>query len=103
SGGHVLLRSKMGQGTTETIYLPRYLGAAVSDQQIDAASLPPPAARGATVLLVDDEPIVRMLMIEMLSDHGYTVLEAHSGRSGLSVVESGERLDLLITDVGLPG
>jgi CheY-like chemotaxis protein len=44
-----------------------------------------------------------MLMTEMLSDHGYTVLEAHSGRSGLSVVESGARLDLLITDVGLPG
>jgi len=55
------------------------------------------------VLLVEDEPIMRMLMIEMISDHGYTVLEAHSGRSGLSVVESGARLDLLITDVGLPG
>jgi len=103
SGGHVRLRSEMGQGTTVAIYLPRYLGATVSDQEIVAATLPPPAAAGAVVLLVEDEPIVRMLMIEMLSDHGYKVQEAHSGRSGLSVVESGARLDLLITDVGLPG
>jgi CheY-like chemotaxis protein len=55
------------------------------------------------VLLVEDEPIVRMLMMEMLSDHGYAVQEAHSGRSGLNVVESGARIDLLISDVGLPG
>jgi len=103
SGGHVLLRSEMGQGTTVTIYLPRYLGAAVSDEEVDAATLPPAAATGAVVLLVEDEPIVRMLMIEMLSDHGYTVQEAHSGRSGLNVVEAGVHLDLLITDVGLPG
>ena len=103
SGGHVILRSETGQGTTVTIYLPRYLGAAVGDEEVDAATLPPPGATSAVVLLVEDEPIVRMLMIEMLSDHGYTVLEAHSGRSGLSVVESGAHLDLLITDVGLPG
>jgi CheY-like chemotaxis protein len=103
SGGHVLLRSEMGQGTTVTIYLPRYLGVAVSDQEADAPTLPPPAPAGAVVLLVEDEPIMRMLMIEMLSDHGYTVQEAHSARSALSVVESGARLDLLITDVGLPG
>jgi signal transduction histidine kinase/CheY-like chemotaxis protein len=103
SGGRVLLRSETGQGTTVTIYLPRYLGMAVSDEEVGVASLPPQATPRAVVLLVEDEPIVRMLMTEMLSDHGYTVLEAHSGRSGLSVVESGARLDLLITDVGLPG
>ena len=103
SGGRVLLRSETGQGTTVTIYLPRYLGMAVSEEDVGVASLPSQAAPRAVVLLVEDEPIVRMLMTEMLSDHGYTVLEAHSGRSGLSVVESGTRLDLLITDVGLPG
>jgi len=103
SGGHVLLRSETGQGTTVTIYLPRYLGTVVSDEEVDATTLPPAAATGAVVLLVEDEPIVRMLMIEMLSDHGYTVQEAHSGRSGLNVVEAGVHLDLLITDVGLPG
>lgn len=104
SGGHVLLRSEMGQGTTVAIYLPRYLGTAVEAEKAGAAALPPPAAAATTVvLLVEDEPIVRMLMIEMLSGHGYAVLEAHSGRSGLSIVESGAHLDLLITDVGLPG
>jgi len=103
SGGHVLLRSEIGQGTTVTIYLPRYLGMTVSDEEVRAAAPPPSAAASIAVLLVEDEPIVRMLTVEMLSDQGYTVLEAHSGRSGLSIVESGARIDLLITDVGLPG
>jgi signal transduction histidine kinase/CheY-like chemotaxis protein len=103
SGGHALLRSEKGKGTTVAIYLPRHLGAADSHEDVGAAIAPPPEAASAVVLVVDDEPIVRMVLTEVLSDRGYTVLEAHSGRSGLSVVESTARLDLLITDVGLPG
>ena len=103
SGGHALLRSEKGQGTTVAIYLPRHLGVADSDEEVGAAIAPPPEPASAVVLVVDDEPIVRMVLTEVLSDRGYTVLEAHSGRSGLNAVESTTRLDLLITDVGLPG
>ena len=60
-------------------------------------------ARPARVLLVEDEPAVRMVIVDLLSDRGFTVLEAHSGRSGLIILESSVRIDLLLTDVGLPG
>jgi signal transduction histidine kinase len=90
SGGHVVLRSALGHGTTVTIYLPRHLGVA-KPEAVAAAAASAPKADSAVVLVVEDEPIVRMVMLDMLSDCGYTVLEAHSGRSGL------------LTDVGLPG
>jgi PAS domain S-box-containing protein len=103
SGGQVLLRSEKDHGTTVTIYLPRHLGVADSDEGAGAVTAPPLEAASAVVLVVDDEPIVRMVLVDVLSDRGYTVLEAHSGRSGLGAVESTARLDLLVTDVGLPG
>ena len=103
SGGHVILRSEKGQGTTVTIYLPRHLGAVAGETEADAASDPPLAAASAVVLVVEDEPVVRMVMLTMLSDSGYTVLEADNGGSGLKVVQSSVRIDLLVTDVGLPG
>ena len=103
SGGHVILRSEKGQGTTVTIYLPRHLGAVAGEREADAASDPPLAAASAVVLVVEDEPVVRMVMLTMLSDSGYTVLEADNGGSGLKVVQSSVRIDLLVTDVGLPG
>jgi CheY-like chemotaxis protein len=56
-----------------------------------------------TVLVVDDEPLVSMLIIDVLEDLGYAAIEAPDGVSGLKVVESDSRIDLLITDVGLPG
>jgi CheY-like chemotaxis protein len=55
------------------------------------------------VLVVDDEPVVRMLAAEVLLDLGYTAIEASDGASGLKVLESDARIDLLLTDVGLPG
>ena len=86
-----------------TIYLPRHLGAADGDGEVDAATAPPLAAASAVVLVVEDEPLVRMVIVEVLSDLGYTVLEADNGRSGLRIVETRARIDLLVTDVGLPG
>jgi PAS domain S-box-containing protein len=103
SGGHVLLRSEKGHGTTVTIYLPRHLGAAEGVEEGDAATGALPAAASTVVLVVEDEPAVRLVIVEVLSDHGYTVLEADDGRSGLRIAESGARIDLLLTDVGLPG
>jgi len=103
SGGHVLLRSEIGQGTAVTVYLPRHLGAADGEVQVHVAADLPSVAKSIAVLVVEDEPAVRMVIVELLSDRGCTVLEAHSGRSGLNVLESSDRIDLLLTDVGLPG
>ena len=103
SGGHVRLRSEKGQGTTVAIYLPRHLG--LADGELEARATPtlPGAAASAVVLVVEDEPAVRMIVVDVLTDLGYSVLEAGDGRSGLTILESGIRVDLLLTDVGLPG
>ncbi|WP_370196857.1 PAS domain S-box protein [Aurantimonas sp.] len=103
SGGQVRIYSELGQGTMVCIYLPRYLG--TKDDSEDAA-LPVPAVAptetGRTVLVIDDEPLVRMLVVDVLEELGYTALEAGDGPSGMKVIESEARIDLLITDVGLP-
>ncbi len=103
SGGHVRLRSEEGQGTTVAIYLPRYLGPADGEREAQAAATLPSVAASAVVLVVEDEPAVRMIVVDVLTDLGYSVLEAADGRSGLTILESGMRVDLLLTDIGLPG
>jgi CheY-like chemotaxis protein len=103
SGGYVLLSSEAGHGTTVSIYLPRHFGTAIGREGIDAVGKPTHAEAGAVVLLVEDELALRMVIVEVLSDFGYTVLEAGNSQSGLQIVESGARIDLLVTDVGLPG
>jgi CheY-like chemotaxis protein len=103
SGGHVLLSSEEGQGTMVSIYLPRHLGVADGVAKAEAETMPPQAEAGAVVLLVEDELAVRMIVVEVLSDLGYTVLEADNSQSGLRIVETRARIDLLLTDVGLPG
>ena len=103
SGGHVRLRSEVGQGTTVTIYLPRHLGASIAVAEGDTAASSPAATASSVVLVVDDEPDVRLVVRDILSDLGYTILEAETGRAGLDIVTSGVHIDLLLTDVGLPG
>ena len=103
SGGQVRIYSELGKGTTMCIYLPRFAGKA---DEVEALSLPAAPAggqRGATVLVVDDEPTVRMLITDVLLEAGYAVLDAEDGKSGLAALKSKDRIDLLITDVGLPG
>ncbi len=103
SGGQVRIYSEVGQGTTMCIYLPRHYGDAEStDSPPDLASAPR-AEQGETVLIVDDEPTVRMLVTEVLEDLGYTAIEAADAVAGLKVLQSDVRIDLLVTDVGLPG
>jgi CheY-like chemotaxis protein len=63
----------------------------------------PRAEAGETVLVVEDEPVIRDLIVEVLQDLGYRALEAPDGPSGLKVLQSRKRIDLLVTDVGLPG
>jgi signal transduction histidine kinase len=103
SGGQVRITSAVGAGTTVCIYLPRHPGEADADG-LDLAKLPMAQAEaGETVLIVDDEPTVRMLLTDVLSDLGYTAVEAVDGAGGLRVLQSDARIDLLVTDVGLPG
>jgi PAS domain S-box-containing protein len=103
SGGQVRITSRVGQGTTVCLYLPRHRGAvAEEDPQAGIGALPR-AALGETVLVVDDEPTVRMLVTEVLEDLGYTAVEAADSGAGLRVLHSDVRIDLLVTDVGLPG
>lgn len=103
SGGHVLLGSEAGQGTVVSVYLPRYLGSADVVKPASSMTSPAAAEAGTVVLVVEDEVAVRMVIVEVLSELGYFVLEAEDGQSGLRIVESRVRIDLLLTDVGLPG
>jgi PAS domain S-box-containing protein len=103
SGGSVGIYSEVGQGTMVCIYLPRHLGKAEAEESEGGVEEPPRAEAGETVLVVDDEPTVRMLVTEVLTDLGYTAVEAADGAAGLKVLNSDLRIDLLITDVGLPG
>ena len=103
SGGQVRIYSEVGLGTTVCLYLPRYHGAVEEFDPLARLADAPRAEQGETVLVVDDEPTVRMLVTEVLEDLGYTAIEAADSASGLKVLQSGVRIDLLITDVGLPG
>ncbi|WP_431311044.1 PAS domain-containing protein [Methylobacterium nigriterrae] len=104
SEGHAKIYSEVGQGTTVKIYLPRHRGA-LAAEEAEATGLTEAlrAEAGETVLVVEDEPVVRDLIVEVLADLGYRALEAQDGPSGLKVLQSRERIDLLVTDVGLPG
>ncbi len=103
SGGQVRIYSELGQGTTVCIYLPRHYGDAGEEPmpETDAERVAAPGSE--TVLVVDDEPSVRMLITDILEDRGYTVIEAGDSLSGLKVLQSDARIDLLVSDVGLPG
>ncbi|WP_084390826.1 response regulator [Novosphingobium capsulatum] len=107
SGGHARIYSEEGSGTTVCIYLPRYYGAEqaqgeLSGHFMSAADLAPAPGQG-TVLVVDDEPLVRMLVVTALEDMGHHVLEAEDGAQGLKILQSDAPIDMLVTDVGLPG
>lgn len=104
SGGTVSIYSELGKGSTVCIYLPRHLGPAQPDEMLSVdLDHQSRAEQGETVLVVDDEPSIRMLVSEVLSDMGYRAIEAGNGEEGLRIVNSNARIDLLITDIGLPG
>jgi CheY-like chemotaxis protein len=102
SNGHATIDSKIGRGTSVKLYLPRHDGDLAASHS-SAAKAAEHAATGETVLVVEDEPVVRGVILEMLHEEGYRTLEGIDGPSGLRVLRTNERIDLLITDVGLPG
>ncbi len=103
SGGSVAIYSEVGDGTMVCVYLPRHMGDAEAVDVEPDVQAAPRAEAGETVLVVDDEPTVRMLVAEVLTDLGYTAIEAVDGAAGLKIINSDLRIDLLVTDVGLPG
>jgi CheY-like chemotaxis protein len=104
SGGQTRIYSELGEGSMICLYLPRHVGEADGEVMGETESTLTPQARdGETVLVVDDEPTVRMLVMDILEGLGYAALEAGDGAAGLRILESDARVDLLITDVGLPG
>jgi CheY-like chemotaxis protein len=103
SGGEVRIYSELGQGTTVCIYLPRHYGEIADETGVVVSSPPPRSEHGATVLIVDDEPTVRMLLSEVAEGLGFTPIEAGDSAAGLKILQSDVAIDLLITDVGLPG
>jgi len=103
SGGHVSLFSLPGQGTSVRLYLPRLHAVAEEDVLSPVITEAPPAIAGETVVLVEDDPAVRMLVLNLLKELGYHAHEAEDAKSALPLLESDMRVDLLVTDVGLPG
>ncbi len=102
SGGNVSIESRVGRGTQITLLFPRYSGA------VEPGAEPAEADGGIgcgsqTLLVVDDEPIMRMLIADVLREAGYRILLATDGSSATKIIESDAHIDLLVTDVGLPG
>ncbi|WP_206668048.1 response regulator [Teichococcus oryzae] len=103
SKGTVRILSRPGEGTMVELYLPRHDRMPVEPPAASSLSGPPPTSGGEVVLVVEDDPVVRQLVVEVLSEHGYAVLQAEDGHSGQRLIEKLSRIDLLVTDIGLPG
>ncbi|KPY21227.1 PAS protein [Pseudomonas coronafaciens pv. porri] len=104
SGGGVSITSKVGDGSSVCILLPIHEGEAQTPALEDSLLQVPMQNTGdETILVVDDEPAVRLLIVELLEDLGYAVLQAERGADALSILQSKTAIDLLVTDVGLPG
>jgi len=100
SGGHVKIYSEVGEGTTVKLYLPRSFQ---SEDRIANGDNAPATGGTETVLVAEDDEGVRATVVEMLTDLGYYVLKAKDAQSALTVIESGAHIDLLFTDVVMPG
>ena len=102
SGGQVRIYSEPGEGTTMCLYLPRFVG----DAEEDSPLMQPVAdhrGEGEVVLVVEDEATIRAIVAEELEDAGYRVISVADGAAALRVLQSDASIDLLLTDVGLPG
>ena len=103
SGGHVSLFSLPGRGTSVRLYLPRLHSTEPEKVLSPVVGEAPAAIAGETVMLVEDDAAVRMLVLDLLKELGYRAHEAEDAKDALPVLESDLRVDLLVTDVGLPG
>lgn len=102
SGGHVTIHSEVAKGTTVSLFLPRFVGEILVAEAVNPALLPF-ANAGETVLIVEDDPAVRVLVSAVLKELGYAYVEAGDANTAVPIIESDQRIDLMISDVGLPG
>ncbi|KMT52907.1 ATP-binding protein [Pseudomonas fildesensis] len=102
SHGHVTIHSEVGKGTTVSLFLPRFVGEVQAQEPLNP-TLQPFANAGETVLIVEDDPAVRVLVSAVLKELGYAFVEAGDADTALPIIESEQRIDLMISDVGLPG
>ncbi len=102
SGGHVAVHSKPGYGTTVNLYLPA-AGASVNAKEASDTPAEILVTEGKTVLVVEDNPRVRRVTLRRLTDLGFTVLEAESGEAALEIIEKEQNIDLLFSDLLMPG
>ncbi len=100
SGGHVRISSELGRGTTVELFLPRFEGEVQAGVPCTAET---PRGAGETVMVVEDDPSVRLIVTEVLNELGYGSIEAVDGPAAIPILQSARRIDLLVTDVGLPG
>ena len=103
SGGQICIYSEVGKGTTMCLYLPKHDDNPDSEDVLTFAQTAEASGHGEVVMVIDDEPTIRMLVAEVLAEAGYSAIEASDGPAGLRILQSNARIDLLITDVGLPG
>ncbi len=103
SEGYAKIYSEVGQGTTFKLYLPRHRGDAAAEEPEPAVGERHTSDCGEVVLVVEDEAVVRGLIVDELQELGYVALEAVDGPTGINVLRSRRRIDLLVTDIGLPG
>ena len=103
SGGHIKVYSEVGSGTTVKIYLPRLSRDVEEELEAPADEQPIDGSRNESVLVVEDEAAVREYSCEILRELGYRVLEARDGNQALQVLEREPNINVLFTDVGLPG
>lgn len=100
SGGHIRLYSEVGEGTTVRVYLPRSTARPVDTERSKVGGL---RYGSETILVAEDDQKVRETVVELLSGLGYAVLKANNAEQALAIVESGTHIDLLFTDVVMPG
>jgi PAS domain S-box-containing protein len=103
SEGSIRIDSAVGRGTTIELLLPRYRGPAAEHAAPPKSVSDYASGANEIVLVVEDEPVVRLLIVDVLKDLGYRTLEASDGPQALRILLSAQRIDLLITDIGLPG
>jgi PAS domain S-box-containing protein len=102
SKGFARLHSTLGQGARVDVYLPRHIGRVPAVPPRVVAARTVRTGHGETILVIEDDALVRSLVVDELSEHGYRVLQVPDGTSGLALLHADIRIDLLVTDIGLP-
>ncbi|MEP7029963.1 MAG: ATP-binding protein [Pseudolabrys sp.] len=103
SSGHVAIYSEVGEGTSVKIYLPRHHGSEERVEELDNSATQNQSLGAETVLVVEDDEALRHYTVETLSDLGYSVLAAANGAAALEILKRNEKIDLLFTDIVMPG